>query len=372
MLLDFGYIPCCCIQRRLSSCDPSHVASMDRYLLFVVPYLFLCMSGSDILHYNCNCSLANLIILLKQSNLNISCPCAPVRSSSPSIALVPCQIVLPEYSPATTVQDNSVSTTGAISQSGSQTRLPGRRSQFKENCSSLICQDPNQLDEDDDIVDAWDDIANSPLHFDSCLQTSENVDSQLGHLTDGKRDWQTLKLRWSCRHHWWTYMECGVQRMACPNQAHCSGYWESRNHLSLSLCLAKANYKRIARGIDWQLAWTNKGQHWSGTQTLSASLLIFYVMLCWKWHKWFRTFDQSNESLLLSLFVLCRLLYMTMDGSGTWLNPTDMDEFLGKSWLPTNTEKVCTYVPEDALWDKASVTHGMEREVLRVVVQTSS
>lgn len=112
------------------------------------------MSGSDILHYNCNCSLANLIILLKQSNLNISCPCAPVRSSSPSIALVPCQIVLPEYSPATTVQDNSVSTTGAISQSGSQTRLPGRRSQFKENCSSLICQDPNQLDEDDDIVDA--------------------------------------------------------------------------------------------------------------------------------------------------------------------------------------------------------------------------
>lgn len=113
------------------------------------------MSGSDILHYNCNCSLANLIILLKQSNLNISCQCAPVRLSSPSIALVPCQMVLP---PATTVQDNSVSTTGAISQSGTQVRLQGRRSQFKENCSSLICQDPNQLDEDDDTVDAQDTI----------------------------------------------------------------------------------------------------------------------------------------------------------------------------------------------------------------------
>lgn len=53
--------------------------------------------------------------------------------------------------------------------------------------------------------------------------------------------------------------------MACPNQAHCSGYWESRNHLSLSFCLAKAKYKRIARGIDRQLVWTNKGHDWSGS-----------------------------------------------------------------------------------------------------------
>lgn len=45
------------------------------------------LSGCDMLHYNCNCSLANLIILLKLSNLNISCPYAPIHASVPGVCL---------------------------------------------------------------------------------------------------------------------------------------------------------------------------------------------------------------------------------------------------------------------------------------------
>lgn len=45
-------------------CDPSYLASIEA-LCCTVPIVLSCaVSGSDILHYNCNCSLANLIILL--------------------------------------------------------------------------------------------------------------------------------------------------------------------------------------------------------------------------------------------------------------------------------------------------------------------
>lgn len=64
------------LQWKPSALSPSFAPILSLPLYHSIP-MGRCVCSSDIMFYNCNCSPANLIILLKQSNLNISCPCAP-------------------------------------------------------------------------------------------------------------------------------------------------------------------------------------------------------------------------------------------------------------------------------------------------------